>query len=163
MLRTKELGLKPAHKVSVIVHARQGGPELDRCLCSLCCQDYFHYEIIVVDNAPRNERTRQLVACFEGIRYVPELHKGISSARHPGKSIASGDILAYIEDDCVADSQWISSIVSNYKNLPTADSVSGPSAASPNFVYRFPKRTDASAWLKRHPLLHLFNMFRIQG
>jgi cellulose synthase/poly-beta-1,6-N-acetylglucosamine synthase-like glycosyltransferase len=114
-LNFKELPLKQSHKVSVIVRACGRGPELDRCLCSLCCQDYINYEIIVIDNAPENPRTRQIVNCFEGITYVPEYRKAMRFIRQTAAAVASGDILAYIDGNCVADPKWISSIVSNLK------------------------------------------------
>jgi len=106
----KEPLLKHSQKVSVVVCTSGRCSDLDRCLCSLCCQDYFNYEIIVIDTAPANGRARQLVDCFEGIRYVPQYRKGRRFVRQCAAATASGDILAYVKDSWVAGPQWVSGI-----------------------------------------------------
>jgi glycosyltransferase involved in cell wall biosynthesis len=146
----------PARKVSVIVSARGRSSELDRCLCSLCCQDYFNYEIIVVDNAPENAKTRQLVDCFEGIRYVPQYRRGRRFVRHCGAAAATGEILVYVDDRWIAGAQWVSGI---------AAGTEAPRTSRLLFFTRrdvICRRPGGPAQSKRHPLPQLLDMLRIQ-
>jgi cellulose synthase/poly-beta-1,6-N-acetylglucosamine synthase-like glycosyltransferase len=67
-------------------------------------------EIVVVDNAPVSDATREIVASFPGVRYYCEPRKGLSAARNAALSIASGDIVAFADDDVVVHQDWIARI-----------------------------------------------------
>jgi GT2 family glycosyltransferase len=61
-------------------------------------------EIVVVDNGPDPETER--VARDLGARYVPEPRRGYGCARNRGLAEARGDILYFLDDDCVAEPDW---------------------------------------------------------
>jgi O-antigen biosynthesis protein len=63
-------------------------------------------EIIVVDNAPSSRATRDVVESFAGVDYVVEPVPGLDRARNRGLATATGDIIAYTDDDTVVDSRW---------------------------------------------------------
>jgi glycosyltransferase involved in cell wall biosynthesis len=65
------------------------------------------YEILVVDNAPSDERTRELAADYpEVVRYVRETRPGLNFARNRALREASGEILVFLDDDVIVDKYW---------------------------------------------------------
>ncbi|MEA5622015.1 glycosyltransferase family 2 protein [Nostoc sp. UHCC 0251] len=93
--------------ISVVVCTRNRPEELARCLRSLQNLSPPPQEIIVVDNVPNSDATRQLVAQFSGIQYVLEQRPGLSVARNTGICHSIGDIIAFTDDDVVVHPDWI--------------------------------------------------------
>jgi GT2 family glycosyltransferase len=97
--------------VSLIVPTARRPERIQTCLRSLQRLDYPHFEMIVVDNAPGDPRTRAVVKAFEAederVCYIAEPLRGSSVARNRGVAEASGEILAFTDDDAVVDEQWL--------------------------------------------------------
>jgi cellulose synthase/poly-beta-1,6-N-acetylglucosamine synthase-like glycosyltransferase len=62
--------------------------------------------VIVVDNTAGEREVRQLAAAG-GARYLIESRVGMSRARNTGARAARGEIIAYIDDDAVAEPSWL--------------------------------------------------------
>ena len=79
-------------------------------------QSTLPYEIIVVsDNNPA--LAARLRAQFTGITVAENSGKrGISPARNVGIALASGDIVAFIDDDAIAEKDWLSHLARCYKD-----------------------------------------------
>ena len=93
--------------VSLVICTRDRPEQLARCLRSLQNLSLHPKEILVVDNAPRSDATRQLVAQLPGIRYVLEPRPGLSVARNTGIRYSTGDIIAFTDDDVTVHPDWI--------------------------------------------------------
>jgi glycosyltransferase involved in cell wall biosynthesis len=110
-------GLDPVRKrdlspaISVVIPHLNQHEELRRCLASLINQDFEpeRVEFIVVDNGSARSPA---AICNSGcrVRHVEEATPGPGPARNRGVSVAGGDILAFIDSDCIADRDWLSSI-----------------------------------------------------
>jgi cellulose synthase/poly-beta-1,6-N-acetylglucosamine synthase-like glycosyltransferase len=95
---------------SIIVCTRDRPDVLGRCLSSLReLQAEFPYEIVVVDNSSAG--TAREVVADASVRYVHEARRGLSRARNAGVDASRGDVLAFIDDDAVADTRWLSALV----------------------------------------------------
>ena len=92
---------------SVIVCTRHRPDPLGRCLASLAALDGPDPEVIVVDNTQGDPETER-VANRAGARYVVETRVGLSRARNAGIDAATGDLIAFLDDDAVADPAWLS-------------------------------------------------------
>lgn len=106
--------------VSVIVCTRNRTDDLRSCLESLTETDYANKEIVVVDNAPDDDKTKVLVSLFKDVRYIHEPCKGLDTARNTGLKSARGEIAAFTDDDACADRSWLKSLVRNFSNPVTA-------------------------------------------
>lgn len=95
-------------------------PELlERALTSLAQQTFVPDEIMVVDNSPPDTRTSRLVAQrFPAVRYICEPTQGLNFARNRALAETSHEIVAYLDDDAVADTSWLRSTVEAFKGRP---------------------------------------------
>jgi hypothetical protein len=71
--------------------------------------------VIVVDNTA-GERAIEDLAADAGARYVVEPREGASRARNAGSRAAQGEIIAYIDDDAVAEPTWLCTHTSALKD-----------------------------------------------
>jgi len=93
---------------TVAVCTRDRPELLERLLHSIAGQSRAPREVLVVDNAPATERTRDLVReKFPLYRYVREPVPGLDFARNCALREATGSVLAFIDDDAVADRNWV--------------------------------------------------------
>ncbi|MEM8953277.1 MAG: glycosyltransferase [Verrucomicrobiota bacterium] len=108
----RERALTDGPKVSVLVCTHNGGRTLRACLESLGRLRYRNREVIVVDDGSEPDLAA-LVGDFaaEGVRYVRQGHEGLSAARNRGAMEAEGEILAYTDDDCEVDEDWLGFLV----------------------------------------------------
>ena len=58
---------------------------------------------MIVDNAPDDNSTEELVKTFPQVRYVREPRKGLDIARNAGARAASCPIVAYTDDDVLIE------------------------------------------------------------
>ena len=93
--------------VSIIIPALNEEENISDCIRSLLSQDFpkDQYEIIVVDNGS-TDSTLDILKKLP-IRVFEEKKKGPSSARNRGILNAKGEILGFIDADCIADPLWI--------------------------------------------------------
>ena len=98
-----------APKVSVIIpHYRDLGG-LAICLAALERQSYprDRFEVIVADNASPEGAAAVAEVIAERAQLVVVTEKGAGPARNGGVAASSGEVLAFIDSDCVAEASWI--------------------------------------------------------
>ena len=99
-------------RVSVVVATFNGARTLKRCLESLAHLNYPDYEVIVVDDGS-TDGTAQIAKQFPSVRYVGQANLGLSAARNAGIAAATGEIVAFTDDDCRADEDWLHYLVTD--------------------------------------------------
>ena len=115
-LRRRIDALIEAPAVSVVIATRERPGLLERCLTSLGRLAYPRYEVIVVDNAPTSDRTEHLVReRFASIAtYVREPVRGLASAHNRGLAEAQGTVIAFTDDDVIADRDWLAALAEGF-------------------------------------------------
>ncbi len=102
----------------VCAHSPERRQDLHEAVASLLEQTYPDLEIIVVVDGDEG-LYREVVADYSGSESVRavllEKNVGISGARNAGVMEAQGDIVAFIDDDAVADRSWIEKLVGTYE------------------------------------------------
>lgn len=96
-------------RVSVVLCTRDRPDQLEECLRSLMAVRPRPFEVIVVDNAPSDDRTRSACERYP-VRYVVEPHPGLSRARNRGVVEARGEAVAFTDDDCIVDQAWLAGL-----------------------------------------------------
>ena len=108
---------------SVVVCTRHRVADLDRCLHGLRDLDYPRYEVIIVDNTRGNADVRRLAEAA-GARCVVEPSVGLSRARNTGARTAKGELVAFIDDDAVAEPTWLRAHAAAFRD-PTVAATTG--------------------------------------
>lgn len=112
--------MTPIRPVSAIVCTRNRADRLPGVINQLRLQTYPEdaYEIIVVDNGSTDDTAdvvRELAARpGVPVRYTCESRPGITSARNRGAEAAHYPYLAYIDDDCSVQPDWLSQLVEGF-------------------------------------------------
>jgi O-antigen biosynthesis protein len=96
---------------AVIISTAGRDKQLGRCLRSLLAQRRAKFEVIVVDNRPATGQAWRTVspiaAADPRVRYIPEGRVGLSVARNRGVSETKAELVAFTDDDVVADPGWL--------------------------------------------------------
>lgn len=103
--------------ISVVIPTYNRSSMLKDCLFSLRDQSIDDYEVIVVDDGC-NDDTKNV---FESIKrkdfkYFRQENKGPAAARNLGIRNSKGKIIAFTDDDCVVDKDWLKAIKETLKN-----------------------------------------------
>lgn len=114
--------------ISVVICTRDRTDLLKGALEALLALDYPDREIIVIDNAPANTSTAELVARLP-VRYVKEERPGLDWARNRGIAEARHEIIAFTDDDVRPDRGWLRGIAAGFAD-PEIMAVSGLVAAA---------------------------------
>jgi hypothetical protein len=86
--------------------------------------DYPDYEVIVVDDGSTDE-TPAILERFPAVRAIRQSNQGLSAARNVGLHAATGSVVAYTDDDCYADPDWLTHLVHQLQRSG-AHGVGGP-------------------------------------
>lgn len=88
-----------SQKVSVIIPVYNGEKYLVQCIESIINQTYTNYEIIVVDDGSTDNSKQILSPYFDQIKYIYQKNQGVAAARNKGLEIATGDYIAFLDQD----------------------------------------------------------------
>ena len=100
---------------TVIICTRDRPELLDRCLAAVARLIYPAYEVLVVDNAPSNDRARA-AAARRGARYLREPVRGLSRARNRGARASSSTIVVYVDDDSIPEPSWLGHLALEFRD-----------------------------------------------
>jgi O-antigen biosynthesis protein len=113
-------------RISVVVCSRNGGRTIRDCLEGLRRLRYPDYEVIVVDDGSTDD-TAAIARDF-GVQVISTANRGLSCARNTGMAAATGEIVAYLDDDARPDSDWLTCLASSFR-CPDYAAVGGPNIA----------------------------------
>jgi len=105
-----------AFSCSVVIPTFDRAADLERCLAAVTMQDYPDFDVIVVDNTPSGDDATRAACTKWKARYVPEPRRGLCRARNRGALVSSADIIAYLDDDSVPESGWLSAMAVEFED-----------------------------------------------
>nr|MDT0665241.1 glycosyltransferase family A protein [Micromonospora sp. DSM 115978] len=115
--------------VTVVVCTRDRAQRLRDCLESLAECQYPLLDVVVVDNAASDDSTRlafdAVVGLDQRFRYVAEPRAGLSRARNRGLAEATGDVVAFTDDDVKVDSRWVDGLARGFGRRADVGCVTG--------------------------------------
>jgi GT2 family glycosyltransferase len=110
--------------VSVVVPNWNGSAFLGECLSSLERQTYPRVERIVVDDASTDESCSLVRNRFRNVGLVRLARRGgFARAANAGMRAARGDVIALLNNDAVAEPEWVAELLAAFDRHPDAGSV----------------------------------------
>jgi GT2 family glycosyltransferase len=115
--------------VTVAICTKDNPQELATCLKRILsvrgAEPEGRIEILVVDNAPSDAQTRDLVTAMPDIHYVMEPKPGLDFARNRAIQAATSEIIAFVDDDVTVDSYWLKALYRTFIEHPDVATVTG--------------------------------------
>jgi len=113
-------------RISVVVCTYNGARTLRDCLEGLRRLAYPAYEVIVVDDGS-TDATAAIAREYD-CRLIHTVNRGLANARNLGLAAATGEIIAYIDDDAYPDPHWLSYLAATFLSTSHAG-IGGPNVA----------------------------------
>jgi len=115
-------------EVDVILPTRNRSDLILPTLESLAANRYPNFRVWVVDQSEGSE-TAEIVQRFSQsdnrFNYLPIPSQGVDIARNHGARAGSAPIIAFIDDDCRAEPDWLENLVDEFQTDPQISSVFG--------------------------------------
>lgn len=118
----------PWPRISVIICTYNGGATLRESLGAVCQLTYPNFDVIVVNDGSIDE-TASLAAEYD-CRLVTTENCGLSHARNVGMEAATGELVAYLDDDAMPDRHWLQYLADAFRRTSHA-AIGGPNIAPP--------------------------------
>lgn len=126
--------------VSVVIPTCNRPDDIRRCLDCLTAVTYESWDILLIDQSD-DDYTAVVVEQFKDT--LPHLiyrhieQKWTARARSLGLNTTTGDIIAYLDDDCTVLPDWLDQVASAFMRHPQAALVFGTVKSAPTIDPRF--------------------------
>ncbi len=101
--------------ISLVIPNRNGAAVIGDCLRAAFASDYPRFEVVVVDDASQ-DASLDVIKGFPCKLVRLEGHGGVSKARNAGARASSGDLLFFIDNDCLLGKDSLSTAEASYGN-----------------------------------------------
>jgi GT2 family glycosyltransferase len=115
-------------RISVVVCTYNGHRTIRDCLGGLSRLRHPNFEVIVVDDGSSTP-IEPIVSAY-GFRTIRTANQGLSAARNVGMEAATGEIVAYLDDDAYPDPDWLTYLSDAFLHTDHVG-VGGPNIAPP--------------------------------
>ncbi len=146
-LRARQEFLARAPRISVVIPTRDRPQRAAEAVASVLACDYpaDRFEVILVDNRPdaADDTAGAVVGTLadERVRILHEPIAGGANARNTGLAHAAHEIVAFTDDDVIADRDWLITIARGFDGAPGVGAVSG-------LVAPLEMETQAQVWFE---------------
>jgi GT2 family glycosyltransferase len=115
-------------KVSVVICTYNGARTLEETCAAVDRIDYPYVQVVVVDDGSTDASAD--IARAHGFTVISTDNRGLSAARNTGLQAATGEIVAYIDDDAAPDAHWLLYLVDMFERTGWG-AVGGPNLPVP--------------------------------
>jgi GT2 family glycosyltransferase len=115
-------------RISVVVCSYNGSRTISDCLEALANIRYSDFEVIIVDDGSTDDTAA--IASQYDVRLIRTENRGLSHARNLGWQAATGEIVAYTDDDAYPDPHWLHYLALSFSKGAHA-AIGGPNIPPP--------------------------------
>ncbi|NEK94477.1 glycosyltransferase [Modestobacter muralis] len=111
--------------LTVAICTRDRPADLERCLAAVDGLTIGVAEVLVVDNAPSDDRTEEVAQHHSRARYVQEPRRGVGWARNRALLEARTPLIAFIDDDVLVEPRWAETLLMAFNAHPDTSVITG--------------------------------------
>jgi len=160
-------------KASVIIPAYNEEKTIGKTLESLKKQSFRDFEIIVVDDGSKDGTAE--IAKKNGAKVIKQKNAGPAAARNNGARNAKGEIVVFIDADCVADERWLEHMLKPFSDKEVAGVQGAYKSNQKSLVARFTqldiedrykrleRKADQLDWIGSYSAAYRKNIFNELG
>jgi len=141
------------NKISVVIPTYNRLSSLKKCLLSVLENDYPDFEITIVDDFSTDgtrEYLEKLKVQSQKLKVIlNEKNLGASASRNKGIRTAKGEWVAFIDDDCQAEKNWLSELAKKTGNEKAGFVIGNTIYFQDGYRGNFPERlvnNDEASW-----------------
>lgn len=101
--------------ISLIIPVYNGEKYIRRCLDSILGQDYFDFELIIIDDGSIDNSAEE-IRCYENrfknFKFISKNNEGQASARNLGIKISRGEYICFVDIDDTVKSDYLTVLAS---------------------------------------------------
>ncbi|GAF90754.1 unnamed protein product, partial [marine sediment metagenome] len=111
---------KDINNITVIIPAKNEENYIDKCIEGIKAIDFNknQMEIIVVDNGSKDRTIN--IASNSGAKVIEVQDVTIGELRNYGAKVAKGEILAFLDADCIPHKKWLKNALWHFDNPDVA-------------------------------------------
>lgn len=109
-------------RVSIVIPVYNRASLIGSVIEALLDQAYRPFEIIIVDDGS-TDNTERIVSSYQ-VKYIYQENRGPAAARNRGFRESGGDIIAFIDSDCIARKDWLENLIKGFDS-PEVGAVAG--------------------------------------
>ncbi len=136
----------PTATATVAIATHDRPTALARCLDTVLALDHPSFDVVVVDNAPSDDRAREVVDALRtrrvDVRYVREERAGLARAHNAALPHVTGEVVAFTDDDVEVDPRWLRQLTDGFAD-ERVGCVTG-------MIFPAEVETPAQAWIEAH-------------
>ena len=103
-------------RISVVIPAYYSETTIENSLEALMLQTYRDFEVIVVNSSPEENTGRIVRGNFPDVTFVQSPERLLPhAARNVGVNISRGKFLVFTDPDCIADPEWLETLVAAFE------------------------------------------------
>ena len=149
--------------ITVVISTRNRSESITQTIQSILKNDYPHYELVVVDQSEDDftESSLQSFLTYPHIRYKKTAAKGVSQGRNLGIVDATTELIALIDDDCEAPTNWLHELAAAFAvdhriGIVFGNVFPGPHDSTAGFI---------PIYVRKEPLLvkSIWDKHRVEG
>jgi len=143
-------------KFSLIMATYGRSNEIENFLISLKNQTYKNFELIVIDQN-EDDKAYKIIKKFQNdinIIYLKVDFKGLSKARNYGLNYASGEVIAFPDDDC----EYPNDLLENIKNFFENNDFEIFCVLA---IDKFKSKESLGRWFKKSKKINIINFMRV--
>jgi glycosyltransferase involved in cell wall biosynthesis len=115
-------------RVSAVMCTRNRPDKIRQAVTSVLANDHPDFDLTIIDQSTTDETREALADLIETdsrLAYVHTVEAGLSRAYNTGVGRTTGDVIAFTDDDCIAPTDWLTTIVAAFDADDEADLLYG--------------------------------------